>query len=60
MEGIINLKLMAHPVNWLIVWIFLMMGFLAWHLVHDAVTRGPAIANGPGDDMGSTNPLDLT
>jgi hypothetical protein len=34
MEGIINLRLLSHPVNWGIVWVVLGMGALAMHQLH--------------------------
>jgi hypothetical protein len=41
MDEIVNVKLLAHPVNWLIVWIVLMFGSLAFSVFHKAVTVAP-------------------
>lgn len=48
LDRIINLNLMLHPVNWLLVWIILTMAGYAWHVIHDQ-TSAPARLS-PGDD----------
>lgn len=35
MDNVINLKLLSHPANWLIVWTVILFGGVAWKLVHD-------------------------
>lgn len=35
MDRFINLRMLAHPVNWLIVWVFLLFAAFAWALAHD-------------------------
>lgn len=34
-SDIINLRLLAHPVNWLVVWTVLLFGAFAFHLARD-------------------------
>jgi hypothetical protein len=41
-DQFINLRLMAHPVNWAIVWIVLLFGGLAWAVVHDKIQEAPS------------------
>jgi hypothetical protein len=36
-DRIINIPLLKHPVNWLIVWLVLLFAGFAWHLLHDAI-----------------------
>lgn len=42
MDEIVNVKLLSHPVNWVIVWVVLMFGGLAYSLLHKAITVTPA------------------
>jgi hypothetical protein len=35
LDDFINLKMLGHPVNWLIVWIALLFAGFAWALVHE-------------------------
>jgi hypothetical protein len=41
MDRVINLKLLAHPVNWLIVWTVLLFAGFAWALVHEHSNAAP-------------------
>jgi hypothetical protein len=41
MDKIINTKLLAHPVNWLIVWTVLLFAGFAFTLVHEKATTLP-------------------
>lgn len=41
MNRVVNLALLAHPVNWAIVWTTLIAGGFAWKLVHDHLTSNP-------------------
>lgn len=36
----INVRLLAHPVNWAFVWVTLLLAAIAYKAVHDAVTDG--------------------
>ena len=36
MNKVINLPMLAHPINWLIVWIVLAFAGFAWALIHEA------------------------
>lgn len=47
MDRVVNLGMMAHPVNWLIVWVVLMMAGLGFRLLH-------AHACGQPEDTGIT------
>ena len=33
-ENVVNVKLRSHPVNWLIVWVVLLFGGIAYAMVH--------------------------
>lgn len=33
--SVINLRLLSHPVNWLIVWIVLLFAGFAWAMAHE-------------------------
>lgn len=44
MDRIINIPLLKHPMNWLVVWLVLLFAGFAWHLVHDALQGNPASA----------------
>jgi hypothetical protein len=37
----INVRLLSHPVNWLIVWTVLLFGAFAWHFIHQRTTAMP-------------------
>jgi hypothetical protein len=39
---IINLKMMMHPMNWLIVWIVLLIASFAFKEIHNGVTNAGA------------------
>jgi hypothetical protein len=39
----VNLKILSHPVNWLVVWTVLLFGAFAWHLLHNRFTAAPPI-----------------
>lgn len=52
MDRIINVKLLTHPINWLIVWVVLLFAGFAWHVVHNAIQGNPAAAQ--QDDASST------
>lgn len=43
MDKVINLKLMAHPMNWLIVWLVITFACFAWAIIHEHVS-GATIA----------------
>ena len=34
MDRFLNIRMLSHPVNWLIVWTVLLFAGLAWALVH--------------------------
>ena len=34
MDSIVNLKLLSHPANWLIVWSSLALAMLGWTVLH--------------------------
>lgn len=38
LDRVINLKLMSHPVNWLIIWTVMLFAGFAWALIHEHVT----------------------
>jgi hypothetical protein len=38
MDKVINLKLLSHPLNWLIVWTVLLFAGFAWALIHEQLT----------------------
>jgi len=40
--SVINLKLLAHPVNWGIVWATLLLVMLAYTFIHDGVANATA------------------
>lgn len=42
----INLALLGHPMNWLIVWTVLLFGGFAWHLVLSRVAAPPSDPTG--------------
>lgn len=42
MDQIVNVKLLSHPVNWLIVWVVLLFGAVAFSFVHKSVTVTPS------------------
>lgn len=42
---IINWRLLSHPVNWGIVWVFLLLAATAYAFIHDGV-RDSVNANG--------------
>jgi len=44
MDRVINLKLLMHPVNWLVVWVVLLFAGFAWALVHEKATAAPTAA----------------
>lgn len=44
MDRIVNLRLLTHPVNWLIVWTVLLFGAFAWHVVHARANALPPAA----------------
>jgi hypothetical protein len=33
-DAVVNVKLLSHPVNWLIVWVVLLFGGIAYTMVH--------------------------
>lgn len=37
MDEVINTKLLSHPVNWLIVWVVLLFGGVAFSVFHKAI-----------------------
>lgn len=37
---ILNLRLMSHPVNWLLVWIVVALALIAFGAIHDGLTQG--------------------
>jgi hypothetical protein len=39
---VVNVPLLRHPMNWLIVWTVLLFAGYAWHLVMAHVDRAPA------------------
>jgi len=41
MEQFVNLKLLSHPANWLIVWLVILFGGFAWALVHEGLSSLP-------------------
>ena len=41
---IVNFRLLTHPVNWLIVWLTLLLASLAYTAVHDGVAQKAADA----------------
>jgi hypothetical protein len=43
-DKLINIKLLMHPVNWLIVWTVLMFAGFAWALVHEKAQSVPSAA----------------
>ncbi len=38
MDKIVNLDLMRHPLNWLIVWTVLLFAGFAWAVIHEGAT----------------------
>jgi hypothetical protein len=44
--GVINLKLLSHPINWVTVFLMLILAGVAGHLVLSWVGIEPATANG--------------
>jgi cell division protein FtsW (lipid II flippase) len=38
MERIVNLRLLSHPVNWLVVWTVLILAGMGFMLIHEAAT----------------------
>lgn len=42
MDKIINLAIMRHPVNWIIVWTVLLFAGFAYAIVHEKVTSAPS------------------
>lgn len=38
MDRVINLKLLSHPMNWLIVWLVIAFAGFAWAIIHEHVT----------------------
>ena len=45
LKDFINVPLMRHPVNWLVVWTVLLFGAFAWHFIHQRISDRP-IATG--------------
>jgi len=41
LDDVLNLKLLSHPVNWLIVWTVLIFGAVAFSFVHKSVAVVP-------------------
>jgi hypothetical protein len=41
LETVVNTRLLAHPVNWLVVWTVLAFGMFAWHFIHQRTTAQP-------------------
>jgi hypothetical protein len=37
MDSIVNTRLLAHPVNWLIVWTVLLFAGFGWTVIHSHV-----------------------
>ena len=44
-DRVINLRLLAHPVNWLIVWTVLIFAGLAWAQIHTVVHSLPDLGD---------------
>lgn len=42
---LINLKILAHPINWLVVWTVLLFGAFAWHLINARLQSLPDSAS---------------
>lgn len=41
-KTVINLRMLAHPVNWAIVWTTLLFAAFAYHFVQERITARPA------------------
>jgi hypothetical protein len=39
----INVRLLSHPVNWLVVWTVLLFGLFAWHFIHQRISAAPVV-----------------
>ncbi len=52
MDNFINLKLLAHPANWLIIWTVLLFGGFAYAIAHEHLTGATAV-DGATDDVDS-------
>lgn len=42
MDQVVNVKLLSHPANWLIVWVVLLFAGVAYSLVHKTVSVVPS------------------
>lgn len=40
-DDLINVRLLAHPANWLVVWTVLLFGSIAWHLIMTHTQSAP-------------------
>jgi hypothetical protein len=38
MDNVINLKMMSHPINWLLIWVALLVAGFAWKEVHQGLS----------------------
>lgn len=38
---LVNTRLLAHPINWVFVWVTLLLAAVAYKIVHDAVVKNP-------------------
>ena len=41
MNGLVNVRLLSHPVNWLVVWTVLLFGAFAFHFIQQRATAMP-------------------
>lgn len=47
MDKVLNLAMLKHPMNWVIVWTVLLIGAYGWHILHDNLSGGDAaVTNG--------------
>jgi hypothetical protein len=47
LDQVINLRMLGHPVNWLIVWTVLLFTAFAWTLVHNRANALPVTTTTP-------------
>jgi hypothetical protein len=44
-ENIVNLRLLSHPVNWLVVGILIAFYSFAYAIAHERISQGPIVAD---------------
>lgn len=45
MDNLINKALLAHPMNWAIVWTVMLIGAYGWHILHSKLSDDAATAD---------------